>query len=61
MDLGPEKPPFSKLFDLHMMCVATGKERTTKEYADLLKMAGWRNTKTLFSHSGQMGVILACK
>ncbi|HVE36715.1 MAG TPA: methyltransferase [Nitrososphaeraceae archaeon] len=56
----PEKPHFSKLFDIHMMCVATGKERTTKEYADLLKMAGWRNTKTFFSHSGQMGVILAC-
>lgn len=58
---GPEKPHFSKLFDIHMMCVATGRERTTEEYADLLKRAGWRNTKTSFSHSGQMGVIQGSK
>jgi hypothetical protein len=58
---GPEKPHFSKLFDIHMMCVATGRERTIKEYADLLKRAGWSNTKTFFSHSGQMGVIQASK
>jgi hypothetical protein len=44
-----------------MMCVATGRERTIKEYADLLKRAGWSNTKTFFSHSGQMGVIQASK
>src|SRR5688500_17196685 len=54
-----KNPTFPSFLIYNMMCVATGKERTTKEYADLLKMAGWTNTKTLFSHSGQMGVILA--
>ena len=58
---GPEKPHFSKLFDIHMMCVATGKERTAEEYADLLKGTGWKNAKTSHSHSGQMGVIQASK
>jgi hypothetical protein len=58
---GPEKPHFSKLFDIHMMCVATGKERTAKEYADLLKRTGWKNAETSHSHSGQMGVIQASK
>lgn len=53
---GPEKPHFSKLFDIHMMCVASGRERTAEEYADLLKRAGWKHTKTLHSHSGLMGV-----
>ncbi len=58
---GPEKPHFSKLFDIHMMCVATGRERTAEEYSDLLKKAGWSNIKTLYSHSGQMGVVHASK
>jgi predicted transcriptional regulator len=58
---GPEKPHFSKLFDIHMMCVATGRERTAEEYADLLKRSGWKNAKISHSHSGQMGVIQASK
>ena len=58
---GPEKPHFSKLFDIHMMCVATGRERTAEEYADLSRKAGWSNIKTLYSHSGQMGVVQASK
>lgn len=53
---GPENPHFSKLFDIHMMCVASGRERTAEEYTDLLKRAGWKHTKTLHSHSGLMGV-----
>jgi hypothetical protein len=53
---GPEKPHFSKLFDIHMMCVASGRERTAEEYGDLLKRAGWKYTKTLHSHFGLMGV-----
>jgi hypothetical protein len=36
-------------------------ERTVEEYADLLKNAGWSNIKTLYSHSGQMGVVQASK
>jgi O-methyltransferase domain/Dimerisation domain len=58
---GPEVPHFSKLFDIHMMCVATGRERTAEEYANLLKSAGWSNTRTFYSHSGLMGVIQASK
>lgn len=54
---GPEKPHFSKLFDIHMMCASAGRERTTEEYADLLKRAGWKNTKTLDYHSGLMGIV----
>ena len=54
---GPEEPHFSKLFDIHMMCVATGKERTVEEYADLLKKTGWNHENTFYSQSGLMGII----
>ena len=54
---GPEIPHFSKLFDIHMMCAASGKERTTEEYAELLKRAGWKHANTFHSRSGLMGVI----
>jgi predicted transcriptional regulator len=54
---GPEIPHFSKLFDIHMMCAASGKERTTEEYAELLKSAGWKHANTFHSRSGLMGVI----
>jgi predicted transcriptional regulator len=53
----PEIPHFSKLFDIHMMCAASGRERTIEEYTDLLKRAGWKNTKTLDSHTGLMGIV----
>jgi hypothetical protein len=39
---GPEEPHFAKLFDIHMMCVLTGRERTAGEYAELLAASGWR-------------------
>ena len=54
---GPEEPHFSKLFDIHMMCVATGIERTVEEYADLLKKTGWNHANTFHSQSGLMGII----
>ena len=54
---GPEEPHFSKLFDIHMMCVATGKERTVEEYVDLLKKTGWNHADTFQSQSGLMGII----
>jgi O-methyltransferase domain/Dimerisation domain len=38
---GPEEPHFSKLFDIHMMVVLTGRERTAVEFAELLAAAGW--------------------
>jgi len=53
---GPEMPHFSKLFDIHMMCVASGKERTIEEYSNLLQRSGWRYNQTLHSN-GQTGLI----
>src|SRR5262249_23269358 len=38
----PETPHFSKLFDIHMMCWGSGRERTVQEYSTLLVRAGWR-------------------
>ena len=58
---GPEKAHFSKFFDIHMMCVATGKERTVDEYADLLIKTGWNHANTLDSQAGLMGVIVGKK
>jgi hypothetical protein len=53
---GPDKPHFSKLFDIHMMCAASGKERTTDEYSTLLQQAGWKYIQTLHPHQ-QSGLI----
>lgn len=39
---GPDQPHFAKLFDIHMMCWGTGRERTAAEYAELMAAAGWR-------------------
>jgi hypothetical protein len=39
---GPSESHFSKLFDIHMMCWGSGRERTEKEYASLLEASGWR-------------------
>jgi predicted transcriptional regulator len=58
---GPEIPHFSKLFDIHMMCAASGKERTVDEYSGLLKRAGWEYNQTLNPSSGLIGVIEASK
>jgi hypothetical protein len=43
---GSDEPHFAKLFDIHMMCWGTGRERTVAEYSDLLAAAGWRHTGT---------------
>ncbi len=58
---GPDIPHFSKIFDIHMMCVATGRERTIDEYAQLLKSAGWKHANTFHSRSGLMGVVVGNK
>jgi O-methyltransferase domain len=57
---GPETPHFAKLFDIHMMCWGTGRERTSEEYAALLSQAGWKYVDT-FPSSGAMGVIEGMK
>jgi hypothetical protein len=54
---GPDTPHFSKLFDIHMMCWGTGRERTADEYAALLEQSGWRSTGTRYPPSRMMGVI----
>lgn len=57
----PATPHFAKLFDIHMMCWGTGRERTSDEYAALLNQAGWKYRGTLFPSQGTMGVIEAAK
>jgi hypothetical protein len=60
---GPDIPHFSKLFDIHMMCVASGKERTVDEYSTLLEQSGWKYVQTLHPHqqSGLIAVIEGSK
>ncbi|CAJ4807299.1 hydroxyneurosporene-O-methyltransferase [Burkholderia pseudomallei] len=55
----PEQPHFSKLFDVHMMCWGTGKERTEHEYAELLQDSGWRFVRCHYPSHASMGVIEA--
>lgn len=57
----PETPHFSKLFDIHMMCALTGKERTEKEYAALLEKAGFRYVQTHYPPSKSIGVVEGIK
>lgn len=57
----PETPHFSKLFDIHMLCALTGKERTEEEYLALLKQAGFKHVRTHFPPSRIMAVIEAVK
>jgi predicted transcriptional regulator len=54
---GPETPHFSKLFDIHMMCALTGRERTEKEYAALMERAGLQYVKTHYPPSRAIGVV----
>jgi O-methyltransferase domain/Dimerisation domain len=54
---GPDTPHFAKLFDIHMMCWGTGRERTSEEYAALLERAGWKYVETLYPSAGAIGVV----
>jgi O-methyltransferase domain/Dimerisation domain len=58
---GPETPHFAKLFDIHMLCALTGKERTEEEYVTLLKQSGFKHIHTHFPPSKIMGVVEAIK
>jgi hypothetical protein len=58
---GPDTPHFAKLFDIHMMCVLTGRERTEEEYAALFHEAGWHYVRTRYPASKLLGVIEAVK
>jgi hypothetical protein len=57
----PSTPHFAKLFDIHMMCWGTGRERTPAEYAALLEQAGWTYRKTWYPPSGMMGIVEGAK
>jgi hypothetical protein len=52
---------FATLFDIHMMCWGTGRERTVQEYASLLQEAGWNYVASWFPASGVIGVIEGAK
>jgi hypothetical protein len=53
----PDVPHFSKLFDIHMMCWGTGRERTEAEYMLLLERAGWRPSGSFYPANRQMGIV----
>ncbi|VWL87146.1 methyltransferase [Burkholderia lata] len=50
---------FSKLYDIHMMCWGSGRERTRDEYDALLAAAGWRPAGVRSAPDGQIDVIEA--
>ncbi|MCC7371417.1 MAG: hydroxyneurosporene methyltransferase [Chloroflexi bacterium] len=54
---GPREPHFAKLFDIHMLCWGTGRERTESEYAQLLEAAGFRHIRSWYPANHLMGVI----
>lgn len=54
---GPRDPHFSKLYDIHMMCWGSGRERTEAEYAALLAASGWNFKASHYPESRLMGVI----
>jgi hypothetical protein len=51
------RPDFAALFDMHMMCWGTGRERTVREYGELLVASGWTMAATWFPPSGAIGVV----
>lgn len=56
---GPETDHFAKLFDVHMLCWGSGRERTADEYASLLAETGWERVDTWYPENGQMGAVEA--
>jgi hypothetical protein len=57
----PGTPHFAKLFDIHMLCALTGKERTEEEYSELLRRADLEYIKTRYPLSRNIGIIEAKK
>ena len=58
---GPDTPHVAKLFDLHMLILLTGRERTLEEYTRLLADAGWTYRQTWYPASKQLGVVEGVK
>jgi hypothetical protein len=53
----PGVPHFAKLFDVHMMCWGTGRERTEAEYGELLRRADWRMVASYSAPGSVIGLI----
>jgi hypothetical protein len=58
---GPDTPHVAKLFDLHMLILLTGRERTLEEYTRLLADAGWTYRQTWYPASQRLGVVEGVK
>jgi hypothetical protein len=58
---GPDTPHFSKLFDIHMLIMLTGRERTLEEYTGLLQRAGWTYRQTWYPASKMLGIVEGVK
>jgi hypothetical protein len=58
---GPDTPHFSKLFDIHMLIMLTGRERTLEEYTALLEEAFWQYSQTWYPASKMLGVVEGVK
>ena len=54
---GPSESHFSKLFDIHMMCWGSGRERTEEEYVSLLEASDWRFVACHYPSHAKMGIV----
>jgi hypothetical protein len=54
---GVNEPDFARIFDIHMMCWGSGRERTPEEYITLFNEAGWRHTGTYHPSGGLRGIV----
>lgn len=50
-------PDYAAMFDMHMMCWGSGRERTVGEYRRLLEAAGWTFKAVWFPPNGAIGVV----
>lgn len=57
---GPRASHFAKLFDIHMMCWGTGRERTETQYVGLLEAAGWKYQRTWYPKDRTLGIVEGC-
>lgn len=53
------RPDYAAMFDMHMMCWGTGRERTEREYAELLEDSGWSYQGTTYPACKAIGVVAA--
>src|SRR6516162_1789143 len=56
---GPDEAHFAKLFDIHMMVMLSGRERTSAEYSELLLAGGWRYDQTLHAPGALQSIVAA--